>query len=55
MPTIENTPLAVFLLRRITDADLRRPAPKARPSANPVTGPSAADPGNPAVPAPRDR
>lgn len=55
MQTADDAPLAAFLLRRLTDADLRRPAPSARPSANPVTGPSASVPGNPPVPAPRDR
>ena len=55
MDARENTPRAGFRLRRITGADLRRPAPPARPSADPVTGPSASAPGNPPVPAPRDR
>jgi hypothetical protein len=55
MVTAENTPLAAFLLRRITDAERRRPTPPARPSADPVTGPSTSVPGNPPVPAPRDR
>ena len=52
---MEPTPLDAFLLRRIADADLRRPAPRARPSADPVTGPSASVPGNPPVPAPKPR
>ena len=51
---MEPTPLDAFLLRRIADADLRRPAPRARP-ADPVTGPSASVPGNPPVPAPKPR
>jgi hypothetical protein len=46
-----SNPLDTFLLRRISEAEERRPAPRARPDANPVTGPSAAAPGNP-VPAP---
>ena len=48
-----SNPLDTFLLRRISEADDRRPAPR-RP-ANPVTGPSAAAPGNPVPPAPKDR
>ena len=52
---MDTTPLDTFLLRRISDADLRRPAPGGRPSADPVTGPSASAPGNPAAPAPKQR
>jgi hypothetical protein len=48
-----SNPLDTFLLRRISDAEDRRPAPR-RP-ANPVTGPSAAAPGNPQPPAPKAR
>ena len=49
------SPLDTFLLRRISEADLRRPAPRQRPEANPVTGPSAAVPGNPPPPSPKQR
>jgi hypothetical protein len=52
---MDITPLDTFLLRRISDADLRRPAPRSRPPADPVTGPSAAVPGNPLPPAPKQR
>ena len=44
-----SNPLDTF--RRKGEADERRPAPRSRPDANPVTGPYASAPGNP-VPAP---
>ena len=52
---MDPTPLDTFLLRRISEADERRPAPRSRPESNPVTGPSASAPGNPVPPAPKSR
>lgn len=49
------TPLDMFLLRRLSEADERRPGPRPRPDANPVTGPSGSVPGNPVPPAPKPR
>ena len=50
-----DTPLDAFTFRRIGADELRRPAPRSRPSGNPVTGPSASVPGNPPTPAPKHR
>jgi hypothetical protein len=52
---MRDRPRVMFPLRRAGDADERRPAPRRRPGADPATGPSAAVPGNPVPPAPRDR
>jgi hypothetical protein len=52
---MDTTALDTFLLRRISDADLRRPGPRPRPDPNPATGPSASAPGNPLPPVPKER
>lgn len=48
-------PSDTFLPHRAGEGDLRRPAPRRRPDADPVTGPSASVPGNPLPPAPKQR
>lgn len=50
-----SNPIDIFLWRRISEANERRPSPPARPQPNPVTGPSAVAPGNPVPPSPKAR